>query len=271
MYDYTNRNDYNNKGNNKKYHFGDKKKKKFQKIMPQACAILSDFDFSSNNSSNSEKVKHMQGDFISLCLMGKSSRNISDCDSDVSDDLSFESLSLEVAELENDLCNQDKLLCKVFHKNKKLNLESSCSEIASLQSVHGDMSVKPNENCKMIMVNYADLWLVHSHVASLLDGARMERRELKARSLLLGACTSYSLLRSDMEASAVEIKNLKQKLDHSPCYSVLSPPCTTCGSLKGKLFHATKENTKLKQEVAYLTACLEKTKLSEKMIEDDLR
>jgi regulator of replication initiation timing len=42
------------------------------------------------------------------------------------------------------------------------------------------------------------------------------------------------------------------------------------GSLKGKLFHATKDNTELKQEVAYLSAHLEKTKLSEKMIEDDL-
>jgi hypothetical protein len=43
-----------------------------------------------------------------------------------------------------------------------------------------------------------------------------------------------------------------------------------CGSLKGKFFHTTKENTKLKQEVAYLTARLDKTMLSEKMIKDDL-
>jgi hypothetical protein len=43
-----------------------------------------------------------------------------------------------------------------------------------------------------------------------------------------------------------------------------------CGSLKGKLFHATKENTELKQEVAYLTSCLERTVLREKIIEDDL-
>jgi hypothetical protein len=55
--------------------------------------------------------------------MGKSLRNISDCDSDVSDDLSLESLSLRVTELENALCNQDKLLCKVLCENKKLNLE----------------------------------------------------------------------------------------------------------------------------------------------------
>jgi hypothetical protein len=41
-------------------------------------------------------------------------------------------------------------------------------------------------------------------------------------------------------------------------------------SLKGKLFHAIKENTKFQQEVAYLTARLEKTILSEKMIEEDL-
>jgi hypothetical protein len=43
-----------------------------------------------------------------------------------------------------------------------------------------------------------------------------------------------------------------------------------CGSLKDKVLHVTKENTELKQEVAYLTAHLEKSKLSEKMIEDDL-
>jgi hypothetical protein len=41
-------------------------------------------------------------------------------------------------------------------------------------------------------------------------------------------------------------------------------------SLKGKLFHATKENTKFQQEVAYLTARLEKIILSEKMIEEEL-
>jgi hypothetical protein len=59
--------------------------------------------------------------------MGKSSRNVFDFDSDVNDDLSFESLSLRVAELENALCNQDKLLCKFFRGNKKLNLELDSS------------------------------------------------------------------------------------------------------------------------------------------------
>jgi hypothetical protein len=98
----------------------------------------------------------------------------------------------------------------------------------------------------------------------------LELKELKACSLLLGACTCCPLLRSDLEASAVEIKDLNHKLDHSSHYNVLSPSCEMCGSLKGKLSHATKENTELKQEVAYSTAHLEKTKLSEKMIEDDL-
>jgi hypothetical protein len=66
--------------------------------------------------------------------MGKSSRNISVSDSDLSDDLSPDGLSLRVVELENALCNEDKLLCKVFRENKKLNLEleSASSEIASL-------------------------------------------------------------------------------------------------------------------------------------------
>jgi hypothetical protein len=101
--------------------------------------------------------------------VGKSSRNISD--SNVSDDVSFDNLSLGVPKLENALCNQDKLLHKVFHENKKLNLEleNSFSEIASLVSVHDDMSAKPCDNCNMIMVNYADLGLMRYQVASQLN------------------------------------------------------------------------------------------------------
>jgi hypothetical protein len=132
------------------------------------------------------------------------------------------------------------------------------------------MSAKPYDRCTMIMVNYADMWLIHSHVAGLLDSARLKLTELKARSTLLGACTSCPVLRFNLEAAAVEIKNLKHKIDHSSRYIVLSPPCEACVSLKGKLLHATKENTELQQEVAYLTARLEKTALSEKMIEEDL-
>jgi hypothetical protein len=164
-------------------------------MMSRACATLNDLDFSSDDSSSSEKderIKHKTGDFTGLCLMGKSSRHISDSDSDVSNDSSPKGLSLRVVELENALCNQDKLLGKVFCENKKLNLEfeSSFSEIASLQSTHDDMSAKPCDRCNMIMVNYADLWLIHSHVAGFLDSAKLELRELKAHSTLLGACTS---------------------------------------------------------------------------------
>jgi Fe-S cluster biogenesis protein NfuA len=81
---------------------------------------------------------------------------------------------------------------------------------------------------------------VYSFVASLFDGARLELRELKASSTLLGACTSCPLLRSDLEAAVIEIKDLKHKLDHSSRYTILSPPCEACLSLKGKLFHSTK-------------------------------
>jgi hypothetical protein len=106
-------------------------------MMPRACVALNDLDFSSDDSSSSEedeKPKRKTGDFTDLCLMGKSSRHISDSDSDASDDSSPESLFLRVIELENALCNQDKLLCKIFCENEKLNLEleSVFSEIASL-------------------------------------------------------------------------------------------------------------------------------------------
>jgi hypothetical protein len=98
-YNYNNRNDSSDKGDDKKkYCFGDKKKKKkFQKMMSRACAALSDLDFSSDDSSSSEedeRPKRRTGDFTGLCLMGKSTRPISDSDSDVSDDSSPDGLSL---------------------------------------------------------------------------------------------------------------------------------------------------------------------------------
>jgi hypothetical protein len=74
------------------------------------------------------------------------------------------------------------------------------------------MSAKSCDNCKMIMMNYADLWLVHTKIASQLDGANLELRELKAYSLLLGAYTSCPLLKSDLEACSIESKNLRTNL-----------------------------------------------------------
>jgi hypothetical protein len=92
----------------------------------------------------------------------------------------------------------------------------------------------------------------------------------KARSLLLGACTSCPILKSDIEACSIDINELKHKNDHSSHYRVFSPPCEICGSLKSKLFHASKENTELKQEVTYLTSHLERNVVSEKIIKDEL-
>jgi hypothetical protein len=134
-----------------------------------------------------------------------------------------------------------------FFTRKKLNLEleSSFSEIASLRSAHDDMSAKPCDRYTMIMVSHANLWLIHSHVAALLDSARLEFKELKAHFTLLGACTSCSVLRSDLEAAGVEIKDLNHKLDHFSRYTVLSSPCEACIFLKDKLLYAIKENTEL--------------------------
>jgi hypothetical protein len=75
-YKYTKRNDYSKGDDKKKYRFGDNNKKKFQKMMSQACATLSDLDFSNDDSSSSEedeRPKRKTGDFTSLCLIGKSS------------------------------------------------------------------------------------------------------------------------------------------------------------------------------------------------------
>jgi hypothetical protein len=111
---------------------------------------------------------------------------------------------------------------------------------------------------------------VHSQVASQLKGAKMEVKELKAHSLLLVACLECPKLKLELDARSLKVKELETKLLEKPCISVTSPPCKVCGTLKDKLFHATKVNTELKQEVAYLTSHLERTVVSEKMIEDDL-
>jgi hypothetical protein len=160
------------------------------------------------------------------------------------------------------------LLCRDFHENKDLNLklENSFAEIASLHSMHNDMSAQSCENCNMIMVNYADLLVVHTQVTSQLKSAKLKLKQLKARSSMLGACTNCPMLKSDLEACSIEIKELKQKLDHSSRYKFFSPPCEVCGTLKDKLLHATKENSELKQEVAYLSSHLKRTIVSEKLL-----
>jgi hypothetical protein len=90
---------------------------------------LSDFDLSSEDSSSSEEdekvnCKKKEGNFNGLCLMakGRSSQNNSDfdSDSDVSDDLTYDGLSSKVYKLEDALCSQDKLLCRVFFVRTKI-------------------------------------------------------------------------------------------------------------------------------------------------------
>jgi hypothetical protein len=74
-YDYTKRNYYNKGDDKKKHRFGNNNKKKFQKMISRACAVLSDLDFSSDDSSSleeDEKPKSKKGDFTCICLMGKS-------------------------------------------------------------------------------------------------------------------------------------------------------------------------------------------------------
>jgi hypothetical protein len=62
----------------------------------------------------------------------------------------------------------------------------------------------------------------------------------------------------------------RKKLDSSNKYDYTNPNDYNKGDNKKKNRFGDKKNTELKQEVAYLTTHLEKTKLSEKIIEDDL-
>jgi hypothetical protein len=74
----------------------------------------------------------------------------------------------------------------------------------------------------------------------------LELKELKAHSLLLGACLKCLKLKFELDARSIKVKELETKMLEKPRVSVTSPPCEVCGYLKGKFFHAIKENTELK-------------------------
>jgi hypothetical protein len=111
---------------------------------------------------------------------------------------------------------------------------------------------------------------VHAQVASQLESTICELDELKARSSLLGACLECPKLKLELDACSLNVKNLETKLLEKSHMLITSSPCELCMSLEGKLVHATNENTMLLQDIAYLTSWFERTKLSEKMIKEDL-
>jgi hypothetical protein len=111
---------------------------------------------------------------------------------------------------------------------------------------------------------------VHAQVASQLESTICELDELKARPSLLGACLECPKFKLELVTYSLNVKKFETKLLEKSHVSVTSSPCELCVSLKSKLVHATNKNTMLMQDVTYLTSQLERTKLSEKMIKEDL-
>jgi hypothetical protein len=111
---------------------------------------------------------------------------------------------------------------------------------------------------------------VHAQVASQLESTICELDELKARPFLLGACLECPKFKLELVTCSLNVKKFETKLLEKSHVSVTSSPCELCVSLKSKLVHATNKNTMLMQDVTYLTSQLERTKLSEKMIKEDL-
>jgi hypothetical protein len=111
---------------------------------------------------------------------------------------------------------------------------------------------------------------VYAQVASQLESTICELDEIKARPYVLGACLECPKLKHELDARSLNVKKLETKLLEKSYVLITSSPCEGCVSLKGKLVHATNENTMLMQDVAYLTLWLKRTKLSEKMIDEDL-
>jgi hypothetical protein len=132
------------------------------------------------------------------------------------------------------------------------------------------MSDKDCDFCLVVMEDLAKLQNVYAQVASQLENTICELDEFKARPSLLDACLECPKLKLELYVRSLNVKKLETKLFEKSHVSITSSPCEGCVSLKGKLVHATNENIMLMQDVAYLTSRLERTKLSEKMIEEDL-
>jgi hypothetical protein len=152
----------------------------------------------------------------------------------------------------------------------KAKLDDSHIDVSPPKSLHNDMSDNDCNFCLVVMEDLAKLRNVHSQVASQLESTIFELDELNAIPSLLGACSECTKLKLDLSVHSFNVKKLEIKLLEKSHILITSSPCEGCVSIKDKLIHAIDENIMLVQDVAYLTLQLERTKLSEKMIEEDL-
>jgi hypothetical protein len=163
-------------------------------------------------------------------------------------------------------------LADACHENNyfKANLDCSHIDVSPPKSLHSNMSDKDCNFCLVVMEDLAKLRVVHAQVANQLESTICELNELKARPSFLGACLECLKLKLELDARSLNVKKLETRLLEKSHVSVSSSSCEGCVSLKGKLLHTTNENTMPVQDVAYLTSRLERTKLSEKIIEENL-
>jgi hypothetical protein len=170
-------------------------------------------------------------------------------------------------------CNDLKYdLADACHENNlfKAKLDGSHIDVSLIKSLHNDMSDKECAFCLVVMEDLAKLQNVYAQVASQLESTICELDELKARPSFQGACLKCAKLKLELDVRSLNVKKLETELPEKSHILVTSSPYEVCVSLKSKLVHAINENTMLAQDVAYLTLRFERTKLSEKSIEEDL-
>jgi hypothetical protein len=165
-----------------------------------------------------------------------------------------------------------RLLIDVCREKNYFNvkLDGSHIDVPPFKSLHNDMSDNDCDFCLVVMEDHPKSQNVYAQVASQFESTICELDELKARPSLLCAYLECPKLKHELNVRSRNVKKLETKLLEKSHVSVSSSSCEGCVSLKGKLVHATNENIMPVQDVAYLTLRLERTKLSEKIIEDDL-
>jgi len=162
--------------------------------------------------------------------------------------------------LSDGLLSQDKLLKRVARERKeyKDKLEQALKD---LELARSSMTVTEETECDEFKqsdtcaIHMSSLVTLQNKYGTLLD----EHDELKARSILLGACKSYSGLQSELAEKNDKISALEKASSDSTAVA----RCALCESLELELESCRHDKMRSKEENTYLRTILSWVSCSE--------
>jgi len=163
-------------------------------------------------------------------------------------------LTTEVDALSDALLSQDRLLKHAARERKeyKERLEQALKD---LELARSSVSMTEEIECDTCAIHMSSLVTLQNKYGTLLD----EHDELKARSILLGACKSYSGLQSELAEKNDKISALEKASSDSTAVA----RCALCESLELELESCKHDKMRYEEENTYLRTILSWVSCSE--------